>query len=81
MRYLYDEVKKKIEVYSFQINQGGPEFIREHGIVSVTFIDDKFSSVAFPLTGQYSRNGWKIMAAINRKIEEIETRKANEAAK
>lgn len=75
MSLLYDEAKKKTEVFSFQVNSGGIDNVRESGVISIIFIDDKFSSVSFPLTGSYSRNGWKIMAAINQKIEEIEGRK------
>ena len=71
---LYDETKEKYETYTYRINGGGSYFIIETGKIILTFVDGKFFKAEFPFVGMYSRNGWRILAAIEQKISEIEAR-------
>lgn len=43
--------------------------IREQGVVVVTFTNGVFERAEFPFNGLYSRNGWRLLAAINAFIE------------
>jgi len=74
MEFLYDEKHKRIDTYEYQINGGGVYFVEESGRVIIIFEDGKFKSASYPFSGQYSRNAWRILAAINEKINEIEVR-------
>ena len=72
MRMLYDEIHTKTDIYEYNINGGGEYHVEETGIVRIVFENKKFKMAAFPLRKTYTRNGWRIMAAINEKIEQIE---------
>lgn len=71
-RLLYDEQRDTIDTYSYDINSGGELSVSEHGIVTIIFKNKKFYTANYPMEGMLSRNGWRIMAAINEKIEAIE---------
>ena len=74
MRTLFNETRTKTDIYSYAINSGGEFLIQERGGVEIIFVNDKFSSASFPFQGAYTRNGWRILAGINEKIAEIESR-------
>jgi hypothetical protein len=78
MGLLYNETNVRKDVYSYKINGGGEFFVHESGTVTITFENGKFVSASFPFSGQYTRNGWRILAEINNKIEEIEKKLAIE---
>lgn len=69
---LFDEKHVCRDTYTFQINGGGEFYIEESGEVTIIFINGKFSEARFPLEGTYSRNGWRILAEIEKRITEIE---------
>ena len=71
-RLLYNATKETRETYSFQINSGGELGVEETGTVTITFLNGKFEKCHFPFAGNYTRNGWRILAAIEQKISEIE---------
>lgn len=72
MKMLYSETYIHTDVYHYEINGGGEYFVQESGKVKIVFENKKFVSASYPLSGTYSRNGWRILAAINEKINEIE---------
>ena len=74
MNLLYDEKHTKLDTYEYQINGGGKYYVKESGRVTIVFENGHFKSASFPLSGQYSRNGWRILAAMNEKISYIEMR-------
>lgn len=72
MALLYNNIITNRVEYTFDINAGGSLQIKERGKVTITFVDGAFHSVDFPFNGKYTRNGWRILAAINDKIQAIE---------
>lgn len=72
MNVLYNERHTKTDIYHYEINEGGEFQIIESGDITIVFENDVFVSVSFPFREKYSRNGWRILAAINEKISEIE---------
>ena len=58
--------------FTYKINSGGELGVKEQGNIQVTFKNGNFAYASFPFQGPYTRNGWRILAAINQKIEEIE---------
>ena len=77
MRVLFNETHTKTDTYHFEINGGGEFYIKESGEVTIIFENDKFVSASFPLSGVYSRNGWRILAGINEMINKIEEEQKN----
>lgn len=73
-RLLYDKINETTDVYSFQINSGGPLHVKERGLVEITFKNGKFESVSlpFPVTPGATRNAWRILAAIEEEIGKVE---------
>ena len=71
---LYNEVHTRRDSYRWTINGGGVFRVMEIGDVEIVFENGKFVSASYPFTGVYTRNGWRILAAINEKIEIIESR-------
>lgn len=71
-RLLFDKQAESTQIYSFQINSGGTLQIKESGIVTIVFRNNKFQKTIFPFTGTYSRNAWRILAAIEEEIQKIE---------
>lgn len=70
---LYDEQHQRRDMFEFKINSGGNLNVVEVGTVQISFVDGKFERAAYPMTGTYSRNGWRILAAIEKCIIELET--------
>ena len=56
-----------IQKYTYRIN---PELAQ--GEVTIIFVNEKFSHCAFPFNGQYAREEWHVLQAINEKITELE---------
>lgn len=69
---LYDMEHEQTDEFAFKINRGGEYQINESGTVEITFRNGEFQSVRYPLAGTYTRNGWRILAAIEDKISRIE---------
>ncbi len=69
---LYDRDRTRTDTYCFQINSGGEFFVKESGTVKIIFENGVFVSASFPFCGSYTRNGWRILAAINDEINIIE---------
>lgn len=72
MKMLYNETRIQTDTYHYEINGGGEFSVKESGEVTVVFENKKFVSASFPFSEHYTRNGWRILAAINEKINEIE---------
>lgn len=70
--FLYNKISERTDTYKMKINQGGSLDIKESGWITITFVDGKFKSVKYPFTGPYTRNGWRILAAIEAEISRIE---------
>lgn len=71
-RVLYDKKREQIDIFSYEINSGGEYDIKENGIVIIEFVNKKLNKVTFPMKGFYTRNGWRILCAIENEISEIE---------
>jgi hypothetical protein len=71
-RLLYDENQELLHTFSYKINSGGNDDVKETGEVSITFKNGRFELAHFPFNGPYTRNGWRILAAIERRITAIE---------
>lgn len=71
---LYNKRQKTIDRFLLEINSGGELNIRENGIIEIIFEDKKFKEVIFPFSGKYTRNGWRILVAIENEISKIEKR-------
>jgi hypothetical protein len=71
-RMLYDMIVTKTEEFYLLINSGGELGVEECGNITIVFVNDKFSHVNFATPETPSRNGWRILAAINSEIEKIE---------
>ncbi len=74
MKTLYNETHTKTDVYCYDINGGGEYRIQESGTVKIFFENNKFVSASFPFRDTYTRNCWRILAEINERIAEIESR-------
>lgn len=72
MNVLYNAQHTKRDTYCYEINSGGEFFIQESGTVTIIFENGKFISASFPMKGVYTRNGWRILAEINNRINKIE---------
>ena len=82
MRLLYNETATKTEMFTFQLNEGGEILLRAGGgpqnkEVIITFVNDKFNGADWRASDeiQITRNYWRVLAAIEEKIAEIEARK------
>ena len=69
---LFNEHHVRTDTYRYAINGGGEFFIQESGAVEIVFENGVFVSASFPFHGIYTRNGWRILVGINKKIAEIE---------
>jgi len=81
MSLLYDKTHIRTDTFTYKINSGGEFSIRESGIVTIVFENGRFVKAEFPFTGSYSRNGWRILSAINNEISQIESELAEKAEK
>jgi len=72
MEMLYNQAHTQTDIYCYEINSGGELFVYESGKVVIVFENKKFVSASYPMSGTYTRNGWRILVAINEKIEIIE---------
>lgn len=75
-KLLYEPRHERLDSFRFKINGGGELGVKEDGEICITFRDGKFEGAKFPFSGNYTRNGWRILAAIESKICDIETRLA-----
>lgn len=81
MNILFNEKHQRTDVYNYEINTGG-----EFGIflpadqrqVAILFKNNKFSEARYGWSGCCDRNGWRILAAIEAKITELEGRYKDE---
>lgn len=73
---LYDEQRTTTDTFFYKINSGGELDVKETGEVVIEFKDKKFHSVrcnSFEVSlREITRNGWRLLAAIERKISDIE---------
>lgn len=72
MKTLFNKTKKETVEYSYQINGGGEWDVKESGSVVLRFENGKFVSCEFPFCGRYTRNGFRILAEIDKEIDGIE---------
>jgi len=72
MNTLYDWEHTRIDIYTAQINSGGENNVKEHGTITIEFHDGRFFTASYPFSGTYTRNGWRILAAIEAEITRIE---------
>lgn len=72
MEMLYNQARTQTDTYCYEINSGGEFLVNESGKVVIVFENKKFVSASYPMSGTYTRNGWRILAAINEKIKQIE---------
>jgi hypothetical protein len=72
-RLLYGLEREQRDTYTFKIDSGGELGVIESGQVVITFKDGRFESASFPFGGRYTRNGWRVLSAIEHRISEIET--------
>ena len=72
MELLYNEIPTRTDTYCYEINSGGELYVQESGQVKIGFDNKEFVRASCPFSGTYSRNGWRILAAINEKIKQIE---------
>ena len=70
--FLYGKAHERHDFYSYEINSGGQMGVYETGKITIHFIDGQFSNAHFPFSGTYTRNGWRILAEIERRITAIE---------
>lgn len=71
-RVLYGCKAEQRDTYTLTINGGEEHRIEECGEVQIVFVNQKFKEAKFPMNGSYTRNGWRILAAIEQKISQIE---------
>ena len=69
MEMLYDRTHTQTDTYCYKINGGGVFLVKEKGEVVIVFENKKFVSASYPMSETYTRNGWRILAAINEEIE------------
>jgi hypothetical protein len=69
---LYDKTHDRRDEFNFNINGGGDLCVQEHGTVKIEFINKVFCRASYPMHGSYTRNGWRILAAIEAQIAELE---------
>lgn len=72
MELLFDKKHRHTDFFTYQINRGGELNVKECGTVAIRFVDGKFADVEFPFKGPYTRNGWRILAAIEAEITRLE---------
>jgi len=66
-------LRNKIDIYHYDVDMGyGHGVTRNTVIVTITFEDGKFKSVAYPFTGTYSRREWDALRDIYDQILELE---------
>ena len=73
MAFLFGRKRNTTDVFSYQINSGGDDMVKEQGEIRITFVNGKFQSAEYPFGGLYTRNGWRILRAIEQAIGEIES--------
>ena len=78
MDMLYNQKHTKTDVYSYEINGGGKYSVKEQGQVEIIFVEGKFAKASYPFLGIYSRNGWRILAAVEKEIATIEAEQAKD---
>ena len=79
MNILYQEEYEQVEVYCFQINQGGNLQIKLEGYshqqeVKLIFVNGKFERSDLPFSPPFNRSHWHVLGAIAQKIAEIEAK-------
>lgn len=72
MRLLIYPQHTRKDIYEYTINSGGEFCIQEHGDIQIEFENGVFKKATFPFQGTYTRNGWRILAAIETMIAIIE---------
>ena len=78
MNILYNKTEKITQEFSYKINSGGELYLKvSNGSdrqVVVTFVNNKFVSVDFDITGDFigTRSYWHIMGAISKLIIDLE---------
>ena len=72
MEMLCNKDHARTDTYRYDINGGGEFFVKESGKVVIVFENKKFVAASYPMCGKYTRNGWRILAAINKEIEILE---------
>lgn len=80
MNLLYGKTKTKEEKFTYKINSGGDLNVKENGMITIIFENEQFREVMLPFGGEYSRNGWMILAQINEEIRNIEANYTNRTA-
>jgi hypothetical protein len=68
---LFNEHVNKTEEYCYKIEVEG-----EKAVIIIVFENEMFERVSFPFGGPYTRSEWRILAAIERQITEIEEKYA-----
>lgn len=62
-----------IKTYNYTVgNLRGEENRGMVNVITIEFVDGKFSEVMFPFSKQYNREEWRVLAAIEAQITEIE---------
>ena len=59
--------KTTTEIWTYQIQE--VDTLKD---IRVVFIDHKFSYCSYPMKGEYTRTGWKVLKEIEEIIETIE---------
>ena len=75
---LYDGTHVRHDVFKYKINSGGDCNVKERGPITIRFKDGEFDGCDFPFSGEYSRNGWRILKDVAEKIIELEEMLENE---
>ncbi|MCK5027857.1 MAG: hypothetical protein KAS07_05555 [Candidatus Pacebacteria bacterium] len=70
---LLNQTRETKDVFMYEIGSGGELDVEADGSVSIIFVDGEFSEAKFSFHGAYSRDEWRILAEINKRIEEIES--------
>lgn len=73
MTLLFGRKRNTTEVFTYKINSGGDDVVTESGEIRITFVNGAFEKAVYPFVGVYSRNGWRILKAIEQAISEIES--------
>lgn len=59
---------ERIDTYTFPVTVKGEEI----GDAKIIFINGEFSQAIYPMRGNYSRDEWRVLVAIESAISEIE---------
>lgn len=69
---LFDRKHTRTDIFTYRIIGDNALGVKKDGEVAIHFLNGKFSHVYFPFTGKYTRNGWRILAAIEAEIARLE---------